>query len=231
MKDQVTSQPQMISSRSLNVYKDQTRGQPTFAAVKFDSRRRNETNKFRVRRNSKTTPIVSTRYTTCGWLLSDSRQRALPATAIKSLNTHHYGTPSFSSFTISHPLTRLSQIYSSDQRAITQTTTMAFPKICKLPFLILLQLLPFAFAQAPQVVQVGYQGLQFGPDTIYAGVGTQIEFQFLQPDHSVVEGSYDSACQPLGNSSFFSGANVAVVGFARIFFPCLLFSRLIWQRC
>jgi hypothetical protein len=88
---------------------------------------------------------------------------------------------------------------------------MAFAKSYKLRFLIFLQLLPFTLVQAQQVVQVGYQGLQYGPDTIYANVGTKVEFQFVQPDHSVVEGSYTSACQPSGNSSFYSGANVAVV--------------------
>jgi hypothetical protein len=76
-----------------------------------------------------------------------------------------------------------------------------------LPFLILWQLLPFALAQSTQTVQVGYQGLQFAPNTVYASAGDKIEFQFIQPSHSVTEGSYTEPCQPSGggNSSFYSG--------------------------
>lgn len=79
--------------------------------------------------------------------------------------------------------------------------------IYKLPLLILLHLVPFALTQSTQVIQVGYQGLQFAPNTVYAAAGDKIEFQFIQPQHSVAEGSYTQPCQPSGsgNSSFYSG--------------------------
>jgi len=77
--------------------------------------------------------------------------------------------------------------------------------------LIVLKLLAFLqLIVAQQIVQVGYQGLQYGPNTIFANVGSQVEFQFVAPGHDVVQGSYTTPCMPGGNTSFFSGANVAV---------------------
>lgn len=91
---------------------------------------------------------------------------------------------------------------------------LANMELTKLPLLILLHLLPrFALTQSTQTVQVGFQGLQFLPNTIYAGVNSKVEFQFVAPNHNVVQGSYSRACQPSGNSSFYSGPSMAVVSF------------------
>jgi plastocyanin len=70
-------------------------------------------------------------------------------------------------------------------------------------------LLPLAFA-AQQTVQVGAQGLQFLPNTVYAGVGDTIQFEFVTPGHSVVQGTYSKPCIPASDSSFFSGVLDAV---------------------
>jgi plastocyanin len=87
----------------------------------------------------------------------------------------------------------------------------------KISLFALLQLVPIAIAQNA-VVQVGYQGLQFLPNTIYASPGSKIEFDFAQPDHDVAQGSYDSPCNPAGNSSFYSGAlDVVRLSFKQIF--------------
>jgi len=69
--------------------------------------------------------------------------------------------------------------------------------------LLLLGLLPLAFG-AQQTIQVGDQGLQFLPNTVYAGVGDTIQFQWVTPNHGVAQGDYDKPCTP-GNSSFYSG--------------------------
>jgi len=74
----------------------------------------------------------------------------------------------------------------------------------KIIFLVLTQLLAVAFGQE-QIVQVGAQGLQFLPDTIYAGAGSTIKFQFVAATHNVAEGTYDKPCTPSGNTSFYSG--------------------------
>jgi plastocyanin len=86
-----------------------------------------------------------------------------------------------------------------------------------LPLFLLFQIMGMAFAQN-QVIQVGYQGLQFGPNTVYASVGSKIEFQFVQPDHDVVEGAYDTPCLPASGSAFYSGANVDTVSLCIAFF-------------
>ena len=36
-------------------------------------------------------------------------------------------------------------------------------------------------------------------------VGEKIEFHFFAPTHSVVQGSFDNPCQPIGPNAFFSG--------------------------
>ena len=81
-----------------------------------------------------------------------------------------------------------------------------------LPFL-LLQALPLALAQ--QTVQVGSQGLQFLPDTVFASVGSTVVFDFVAPGHTVVEGTFSKPCQPLGNGSFYSGTGLNIVSVAR----------------
>jgi len=85
-----------------------------------------------------------------------------------------------------------------------QFLTFRLPAIAQLPAyllhtttmrLFLLSVMPLAFA-AKQTVQVGSQGLQFLPDTIYAQIGDTIEFDWATPQHSVTEGTYQSPCKP-----------------------------------
>lgn len=62
-------------------------------------------------------------------------------------------------------------------------------------FLLLLAALPAALA-AKQTIQVGTQGLQFLPNTIYAQVDDTVEFLWSSPEHSVTQGMFGSPCTP-----------------------------------
>ncbi|KIM97623.1 hypothetical protein OIDMADRAFT_43580 [Oidiodendron maius Zn] len=58
-----------------------------------------------------------------------------------------------------------------------------------------------------QTVTVGENNqLVFNPDTITAAVGSEVEFIFFPPSHSVVQAAFDAPCQPIGNNGFYSGA-------------------------
>src|SRR3981189_3483677 len=77
-------------------------------------------------------------------------------------------------------------------------------------FATLLLLSYAGFAQslpAIQVVTVGEGGqLRFNPDTITAAVGSQVEFQYFAPTHSVVQANFDTPCSPFNNGAgFFAG--------------------------
>ena len=54
-------------------------------------------------------------------------------------------------------------------------------------------------------VAVGQGGLTFSPNSLTAAVGDQVEFHFDSPTHSVAQGDFNNACQPLNSSSFWSG--------------------------
>ncbi|KAL2127876.1 hypothetical protein VTI74DRAFT_10038 [Chaetomium olivicolor] len=54
-------------------------------------------------------------------------------------------------------------------------------------------------------VVAGRPGLRFDPDNIVAVTGSIIEFHFLPANHSVVEASFSSPCQPKDTASFYSG--------------------------
>lgn len=57
-----------------------------------------------------------------------------------------------------------------------------------------------------QTVTVGANNqLVFNPDTITAAVGSEVEFIFFPPSHSVVQAAFDAPCKPIGNNGFFSG--------------------------
>jgi len=92
-------------------------------------------------------------------------------------------------------------------------------------FLLLLQLLSFARSQ--QVVEVGGQGLQFLPNTIYATVGSTVKFQFVTPGHTVTEGAYDNPCMPLASSSFYSG----MLDVNKVFTVTINDTNPIWFYC
>lgn len=75
----------------------------------------------------------------------------------------------------------------------------------------LLLLQGFGHAQSTssslQVVTVGENGnLRYSPESITAAVGSQVEFQFYGPTHSVVQGSFDEPCSAYNNGTgFFAG--------------------------
>ena len=54
-------------------------------------------------------------------------------------------------------------------------------------------------------VSVGQGGFIFTPNTTVASIGQQVEFQFFPPNHTVTQSSFESPCQPLNSTSFFSG--------------------------
>jgi plastocyanin len=58
-----------------------------------------------------------------------------------------------------------------------------------------------------QTVTVGQNNaLAFSPNTITAAVGSEVEFVFYAPAHSVVQAAFDAPCVPINNTGFFSGA-------------------------
>ena len=85
-----------------------------------------------------------------------------------------------------------------------------------LSFATLLLLAPSIYAQsnAVQIVTVGEGGaIQYSPDTITAAVGSQVEFQFFGPAHSVVQADFASPCQPFNNGAgFFAGMQTSGSG-------------------
>jgi plastocyanin len=86
-----------------------------------------------------------------------------------------------------------------------------------LSFATLLLLSYAAFAQsspAIQVVTVGEGGqLRYNPDTITAAVGSQVEFQYFGPAHSVVQADFNTPCSPFNNGAgFFAGMQTTGTG-------------------
>ncbi|KAK4233134.1 hypothetical protein C8A03DRAFT_39180 [Achaetomium macrosporum] len=62
-----------------------------------------------------------------------------------------------------------------------------------------------ASPRTTHTVVAGRPGLRFDPENIVAEVGSIVEFHFLPLNHSVVEASFGSPCQPKDAASFFSG--------------------------
>jgi plastocyanin len=60
-------------------------------------------------------------------------------------------------------------------------------------------------------VAVGKDGLVFSPDSLTASIGDTINFHFYAKNHSVVQSSFDSPCQPLSSSN--SSATTVYSGF------------------
>lgn len=66
-----------------------------------------------------------------------------------------------------------------------------------------------AVAAATHVVKVGndlrtLEGLRYSPDVTTAAVGDTVDFHFWPGKHDVVQGDYDSPCNPL-KDGFYSG--------------------------
>lgn len=70
-----------------------------------------------------------------------------------------------------------------------------------------LLLAPVALAAQIQVVTVGKDGaIKFSPDSITAPVGSEVEFQFYGPAHSVVQADFAAPCAPGDNGAgFYAG--------------------------
>ncbi|CAG8983896.1 hypothetical protein HYALB_00005535, partial [Hymenoscyphus albidus] len=60
---------------------------------------------------------------------------------------------------------------------------------------------------ANTVIKVGDENgaIKFSPDSVSIPVGGVAEFHFYPQVHSVVQGSFENPCQPLSNTSFYSG--------------------------
>lgn len=57
-----------------------------------------------------------------------------------------------------------------------------------------------------QTITVGQNNaIAFSPNTIVAAPGSQVEFIFFPPQHSVVQAAFDAPCQPISDTGFFSG--------------------------
>jgi plastocyanin len=72
----------------------------------------------------------------------------------------------------------------------------------------LLLLAPTALAATRiQLVTVGDNGaIKYSPDIITAPVGSEVEFQFFGPAHSVVQADFDAPCQPFNDGAgFYAG--------------------------
>jgi len=54
-------------------------------------------------------------------------------------------------------------------------------------------------------ITVGQNGLTFNPSSVVVAPGHSVVFQFYPGNHSVVQGSFDTPCQPLSGTGFYSG--------------------------
>jgi plastocyanin len=69
------------------------------------------------------------------------------------------------------------------------------------------QLPPHRLSVFKLSVTVGQNGaLAFSPNSIVAAVGSQVEFIYFPPTHSVVQAAFDAPCQPINDTGFFSGS-------------------------
>jgi plastocyanin len=64
---------------------------------------------------------------------------------------------------------------------------------------------PTSSSGAVHTVDIGEDGFTYNPDTVTAAAGDKVEFHFYPGDHSVVQAAFSSPCQPLNDSSVFSG--------------------------
>lgn len=55
------------------------------------------------------------------------------------------------------------------------------------------------------VVDVGKIPYTYEPDTLTVAPGEKVEFHFYPKNHSVVQAAFDNPCQPMSQTSFFSG--------------------------
>ncbi|KAJ5935212.1 hypothetical protein N7466_004759 [Penicillium verhagenii] len=60
-------------------------------------------------------------------------------------------------------------------------------------------------SSAVHSVDVGEDGFTFDPDTLTVSAGDKVEFHFYPGNHSVAQSSFAKPCQPLSDTSIFSG--------------------------
>ena len=84
-----------------------------------------------------------------------------------------------------------------------------------------------------QTVTVGNGALAFSPNSFTAAVGSQVEFVFFPPTHSVAQSSFASPCTPLNNGTgFFSGEMTTATGEnANVFTVTINDTNPIWFYC
>ncbi|KAF2237580.1 Cupredoxin [Viridothelium virens] len=89
-----------------------------------------------------------------------------------------------------------------------------FSLFCLLTFLSIITICT-AQTGGIQTVAVGQNNFTFTPDTIFAPVGSVVQFQFYPRNHSVVQGDFDDPCQPKASGNgFYSGYQVVGSGVA-----------------
>ncbi|KAJ5771553.1 Cupredoxin [Penicillium odoratum] len=83
-----------------------------------------------------------------------------------------------------------------------------------------------------QSVDVGEDGFTFSPDTLTASAGDKIEFHFYPGNHSVTQAAFAKPCQPLNNTSIFSGFVPATSGESKTVFTVVVNdTNPIWLYC
>ena len=82
--------------------------------------------------------------------------------------------------------------------------------IMHLASLLPLIALPLSLAKSI-TIGVGEGGLVFKPESVTADVGDLLQFHFYPRNHSVVQGSFSTPCQPLAGGAY-SGFEVVAAG-------------------
>jgi plastocyanin len=90
-------------------------------------------------------------------------------------------------------------------------------------------------AVAIQTVSVGADGnIAYSPNTLTAAVGSQVEFVFFPPTHSVTQGTFANPCVPaeLNGTGFWSGGMTTASGMnANSFTITINDTNPIWFFC
>ncbi|KAJ5307916.1 Cupredoxin [Penicillium atrosanguineum] len=83
-----------------------------------------------------------------------------------------------------------------------------------------------------QSVDVGEDGFTFDPDSLTVSAGDKVEFHFYPGNHSVAQSSFAKPCQPLSDSSIFSGFVAPASGESKMVFTLTVNNTdPIWLYC
>ncbi|KAH7165754.1 Cupredoxin [Dactylonectria macrodidyma] len=89
-----------------------------------------------------------------------------------------------------------------------------------------------ASADGVHIIKVGEDGLAFDPQELTAAVGDTVEFHFYPMAHSVAQSSFALPCEPLNDTSFFSGPVAVSSGVSDTVFTLTIESEdPIWYYC